>query len=85
MSCAALSVGLMIFIVIQRAIYSDQLKGVNTKSEVLTDEMFDWKTDEFERSFTLKFTVPTIIVICLSILSVALSIVSVVLKFSSLG
>jgi len=80
--CAALSIGIIIFVVIQRTIYSDQIEGVNANSEPLSDEMFDWKTDDFERSFTARFTVPTIIVICLCVLSVALSIASVALKYS---
>ncbi|MDD4699935.1 MAG: hypothetical protein PHV07_06720 [Oscillospiraceae bacterium] len=79
--CAAtVSIGLMIFILIQRAIYKDQLEGVNTKRETLSDEMFDWKMDEFERSFTVKFTVPTIMVVVLCILVVSFSIMSVVFK-----
>ena len=77
---AAVSIALMIFIVVQRAIYKDQLEGVNTNRETLSDEMFDWKMDEFERKFTVKFTAPTITAMVFCILSVVFSIMSVVFK-----
>lgn len=85
LAAAAVGIGLIIFIVIQRGIYKDQLEGVNKHIKTAADEIFDWKSDDFEKSFTLRFTVPTIILMIFCVLALAFSVLSVVFKYCSLS